>query len=1363
MSADPVRDKLDEECGRAHAVALTQASEFGSTQRIAERDRTRGIVLKLREQECLAHIKSCPIDAAAVKRFSLIVYSLSHVLPTDTPQTMTACKHKLEKYLLAILRRVKHLEVPDRWMQQLGRISGTALEDISPTGLESIADMSLEALSSGSQAAPHLLGLLSASLSHLLRRPKTEEEKVYSTAKVHNVIKRLCETPWPSHLIQAIVMHLRNAGLPEAIIQTASAAVSSMCATVEPEYLSEAIYGLLTLPSTATVTHINSVCVLMATRRADVASATDRQALAAAEAATLQRVVDLFAIEKSLTNQWLKAFKAEQRPTQFAVSLTLMLAGGSRAGAGAFDAVKAVLMSSLKHAEAAAGSPWLQSLPCDQGFVPQELAELLFATVRDANEGLAAQLTQLGFHLAGSAKLKQVAVETLESVSQEQYEGLQWWGNSAAPSAQLCLAGVALLDQVARFHTVHVEPILEHLCAQLVGGTAVEAVLQYLLILRCVFGAQDQALSAHVPAVQGLLEGVLAMSNEISVVALSIMWPFCHRHKSLRKIAVSHLRHAQKVHDVSARLCATQGFIVLILHSIFSGEPLPLAEESQAFNWSQLDPMYATQAAVSMSQLPGISTEATSLLTDFMGFLRRSVSQQAPVRKALYNGLSAIMASDETSAPSIFTLLAPQLQQYVQCRDDAVDMQRKYRLDVTSVASVSADVAHLKDALPELVACIMCVLSTGNDVNVTGLKHVNTVCHSVFFQLSDLSLEEMGIENVEDIVWKSADGLKNQMWGYSLLGALDAAVSHYLPMVLDHNASNRSAKAVTAIISSYTRLGEFLHGASRPKALKDVASNKVSAAASADELAMLPADSKSVASYVSTPALLLCFHAMSGTGRFQDEAEVPGPALELMRSPELLEHALRAAEAQLSNAIIVRRNHGDLVAVWAAQPDVQRACGQMLGVPEWRELVQPVLRGSLAVVKALSAPDSEEEEDAATLVPAAVQCICASLELASHHGCIVDLLAALPDAEEDTSAALQGRTPAEACGGTGGAAETAAQRLPLLFAAARQLAQGRCFKQLEHLCCALRVLRGPAWLTACTASWPLVLAADHQESMVGHINAGAADSLLQLALAGDAATQEALIAHAVQVCVDTNPRQVPQNKDTHAAQLRVKLDDRLQRLCVSCLSEKTQTAVTGTVLSILMRMSGSVQWLCKVLEGLLGQKELQPDDVVRAVKLEKAAAERIELLALLLADFAETLGAHTEGKVMDAFHRACKEAVKAADGLFKALLAPKSRSMHKPGKHVLEAAAAVSHDLVQSIYSILLLNKDDADQNEPPAKKARAHKQEIARAKREASVIPDVIFWIESFEADCLKLSKACKCSIIKGLKRTVTRDFKIM
>lgn len=417
------------------------------------RDRTRGIVLDLKEQDCLAHIKSCQIDPAAVKRFSLIVYSLSHVLQTDTPETMTACKQKLEKYLLAILRRVMHLDIPQKWMQQLGRISGTALDDVSPTGLDSIVEISLETLSSGSPVAPHLLGLLSASLSHLLHRPKSEEDKLLSTAKVHNVVKRLCETPWPSQLIHAIVMHLHNAGLPESILETVTVAVSRMCATVDAQFLPDAVHGLLTLPSATNVSHIYAVCGLMSDRRENAASAEAKQELAAAETELLQRVIDLFAREKSLTNQWLKAFKAEQRPSQFALSLTLMLAGNSRIAGAALDAVKVVLSSSLKHAEATRSSSWLQTLPCGQGFAPQELAVLLFTTARDAHEGLAAQLTQLGFHLLAAAKLKNVDAASLETVMQDQYEGLQWWGDCScagaiAPSAQLCLAGVALLDQV---------------------------------------------------------------------------------------------------------------------------------------------------------------------------------------------------------------------------------------------------------------------------------------------------------------------------------------------------------------------------------------------------------------------------------------------------------------------------------------------------------------------------------------------------------------------------------------------------------------------------------------------------------------------------------------------------------------------------------------------------------------------------------------------------------------------------------------------------------------------------------------------------------------------------------------------------
>ena len=51
--------------------------------------------------------------------------------------------------------------------------------------------------------------------------------------------------------------------------------------------------------------------------------------------------------------------------------------------------------------------------------------------------------------------------------------------------------------------------------------------------------------------------------------------------------------------------------------------------------------------------------------------------------------------------------------------------------------------------------------------------------------------------------------------------------------------------------------------------------------------------------------------------------------------------------------------------------------------------------------------------------------------------------------------------------------------------------------------------------------------------------------------------------------------------------------------------------------------------------------------------------------------------------------------------------------------------------------------------------------QELARAKKDASLIPDLVFWIESYEIACLKLSKAANCPIVKGMKRATSRDIK--
>ena len=50
----------------------------------------------------------------------------------------------------------------------------------------------------------------------------------------------------------------------------------------------------------------------------------------------------------------------------------------------------------------------------------------------------------------------------------------------------------------------------------------------------------------------------------------------------------------------------------------------------------------------------------------------------------------------------------------------------------------------------------------------------------------------------------------------------------------------------------------------------------------------------------------------------------------------------------------------------------------------------------------------------------------------------------------------------------------------------------------------------------------------------------------------------------------------------------------------------------------------------------------------------------------------------------------------------------------------------------------------------------------MARIKRGGAIDSDLVFAAESFGAACAALSKASGCAIVRGVKRTVARDFQL-
>jgi hypothetical protein len=287
-------------------------------------------------------------------------------------------------------------------------------------------------------------------LSHVIQPQTDADADLLETMKVREAFKRLCDMPWPPALAASIVSAFRSAHLPQEHIEVLMTAAYNVCGSLPPEDLADTAYAMLTLPATPNTQHLATVCKLFTELKESAAAAElgDLEQVNIAQSAFLFKVKALFSRDKHLANQWFKAFKGLRKLDSFALSLTLTIVAVNRSSAAALDALKKAFSTILKNGETLEQSSWLASLPCEQLTARMELARTLHDVVNSADEHLATQLVQLGFHLMASGKLKQVQLASLRRVEADDYSGLSWYDVPCGVPAKLALSGVAILEQV---------------------------------------------------------------------------------------------------------------------------------------------------------------------------------------------------------------------------------------------------------------------------------------------------------------------------------------------------------------------------------------------------------------------------------------------------------------------------------------------------------------------------------------------------------------------------------------------------------------------------------------------------------------------------------------------------------------------------------------------------------------------------------------------------------------------------------------------------------------------------------------------------------------------------------------------------
>ena len=196
----------------------------------------------------------------------------------------------------------------------------------------------------------------------------------------------------------------------------------------------------------------------------------------------------------------------------------------------------------------------------------------------------------------------------------------------SAGSARLLPVGVrmALLGRSALLELFRIHPfvrptVIDTIIDRLIGRGP--AAPNWVGALNELVAVQPLAVLEHTQRIKQLLEYVLALPPQTATAMLASLLPL-HRHRpELRDHVVLLLRKAMFSREEPTRLTAVHGFL-LLLHTT-SGAT------GDGGDGGADDP---TDAA-------GASESERVFLLELIGFTRRSLTQQAPIRAALYEGI----------------------------------------------------------------------------------------------------------------------------------------------------------------------------------------------------------------------------------------------------------------------------------------------------------------------------------------------------------------------------------------------------------------------------------------------------------------------------------------------------------------------------------------------------------------------------------------------------------------------------------------------------------------------------------------------------------------------------------------------------
>jgi len=216
-------------------------------------------------------------------------------------------------------------------------------------------------------------------------------------------------------------------------------------------------------------------------------------------------------------------------------------------------------------------------------------------------------------------------------------------------AVRMALIGRSALLDLFRLHSMVRPAVIDLIIDRLIGRGP--AAGHWVAALDELVRLQPLAVLEHANRLKQLLEYVLALPPPVATAMLTSLLPLQRQRPELRDHLVLLLRKAMFSRDEPSRLTAVHGFL-LLLHTTAS------------------DPAGAAGGGAGGSSTAAGGAGWNCFQLEVLGFIRRSLTQQPTIRRALYAGVVPAFQEQRHLRPMIFELLLGQLAQYTDVYED---------------------------------------------------------------------------------------------------------------------------------------------------------------------------------------------------------------------------------------------------------------------------------------------------------------------------------------------------------------------------------------------------------------------------------------------------------------------------------------------------------------------------------------------------------------------------------------------------------------------------------------------------------------------------------------------------------------------